>query len=177
VTRTSSVLLLSGTVGVGKTTVAGAVGDLLRGLRVPNAVIDLDGLRAAWPTPDGDPFHGALMLRNLRAVAANHRDAGAQRLVLAGVAETRADRDGIETAVGEPVLLCRLRVEPTVLRARLVDRHQHDPEGLRWHLDRAPKLDRILDAAALEDVAVDATTASVVEVARDVLAAAGWASH
>ena len=98
-------------------------------------------------------------------------------LVLAGVAETRADREGIEAAVGEPVLLCRLRVEPAVLQARLVDRHQHDPEGLRWHLDRAPEPDRILDAAALEDVAVDATNASVVEVARDVLATTGWASH
>ena len=44
-------LLLTGTVRVGKTTVAAAVGDLLRERQVANAVVDLDELRRAWPAP------------------------------------------------------------------------------------------------------------------------------
>ena len=82
-------LLLTGTVGVGKTSVAEAVGDLLREAEVPNAVVDVDWLRAAWPPPPGDPFNQAVALRNLAAVGANYLDAGAARLVLAGVVETR----------------------------------------------------------------------------------------
>jgi adenylylsulfate kinase-like enzyme len=46
-------LLLTGTVGIGKTTVAVAVGDLLREREVANAVVDLDELRRAWPSPPG----------------------------------------------------------------------------------------------------------------------------
>ena len=42
---TARALLLTGTVGVGKTSVAAAVGDLLRERRVANAVVDLDELR------------------------------------------------------------------------------------------------------------------------------------
>jgi Ni2+-binding GTPase involved in maturation of urease and hydrogenase len=39
-------VLVTGTVGSGKTTVVDAIGDVLRRRRVPNAVIDLDWLRA-----------------------------------------------------------------------------------------------------------------------------------
>ena len=46
---TARALLLTGTVGVGKSSVAAAVGDLLRERRVANAVVDLDELRRAWP--------------------------------------------------------------------------------------------------------------------------------
>ena len=42
---TARALLLTGTVGVGKTSVAAAVGDLLRERQVANAVVDLDELR------------------------------------------------------------------------------------------------------------------------------------
>jgi adenylylsulfate kinase-like enzyme len=40
--------LINGTVGVGKTTVAEAVGDLLAGSGVSHAVLDLDWLRQPW---------------------------------------------------------------------------------------------------------------------------------
>lgn len=172
--KTSSALLLTGTVGAGKTTVAEAVGDLLRERAVPNAVVDLDRLRQAWPTPPGDRFHLDLMLRNLRDVAANFLAAGARRLVLAGVVESRSDRTRHEQALGVPLTVVRLRVDLGVVRARLARRHDEDPAGLRWHLDRSGELDAILATAAVEDHAVDATDAAVPDVARAVLQAAGW---
>lgn len=45
---TPRALLLTGTVGAGKTTVAAAVVDLLREHGVPNATVDLDERRWAW---------------------------------------------------------------------------------------------------------------------------------
>ncbi|GAB2821190.1 DUF397 domain-containing protein [Lentzea nigeriaca] len=44
-------LLITGPVGVGKTTVAEAVGDVLAAAEVPHAVIDLDWLRCFRPSP------------------------------------------------------------------------------------------------------------------------------
>ncbi|MGY4766497.1 hypothetical protein ACXC9Q_06220 [Kribbella sp. CWNU-51] len=62
-------LLITGPVGIGKTAVAGAVGEALAEVGVPGAVIDLDGLASAWPAPPDDRFNLALELRNLRAAA------------------------------------------------------------------------------------------------------------
>ena len=170
-----SALLLNGTVGVGKTTVADAMGDLLQGAGVPGAVVDLDWLRRCWPSPDSDPFQLELTLTNLSAVARNFRDAGAVRLVLAGVVETQGDRAAHAAAVGLPLRLCRLRVALPLVRERLTARHHGDPGGLAWHLRRSGELDRLLDIADVDDFTVDATHLSAAATAAAVLRAAGWA--
>jgi adenylylsulfate kinase len=85
-------LLLTGTVGSGKTSVADAIGDLLSHAGIANAAIDVDWLRHSWPCPPEDPFNGKLALRHLSAVARNYLQAGVARLVLAGVIESRAAR-------------------------------------------------------------------------------------
>lgn len=168
------VLLITGTVGVGKTTVAEAVGDILVGLGVPHAVIDLDELRRCWPPPAGDRFNDTVELTNLRSVAANYRAAGALRLVLAGVVERRSQRQDYERAVGCAVQVVRLRADPAVLAERLRERHRGDPGGLGWHLARAPQLSAILEEAVVADVEVETTGQSVGKIASDVLAAASW---
>lgn len=167
-------LLLSGTVGAGKTSTADAVGDRLAQGAVPHAVIDLDALRRAWPSPPGDPFNSAMELRNLADVARNHLDAGAQRLVLAGVLEDPAARVRYEAALGVPLVVCRVRVDLAVVRARLRRRHEGQDAALRWHLARSGELDAILDAARAEDCTVEATALTLDEAAAAVLRAAGW---
>ncbi|MFG1947909.1 adenylyl-sulfate kinase [Nonomuraea sp. NPDC048826] len=167
-------LLITGTVGSGKTSVAAATGDLLAAAGVPHAVIDLDGLRRAWPAPRDDPFQLGLTLRNLRAVARHYREAGARRLVLAGVVESREERRRHQEAVGAELAVCRLRVPIPVVHRRLAHRHEGDEDGLRWHLDRSGTLDRILAEARVEDVVVDAGERSVTDVAEAVARAAGW---
>ncbi|CAN5494716.1 hypothetical protein BH10ACT10_BH10ACT10_16000 [soil metagenome] len=162
-------MLLTGTVGVGKTTVAEAVGDLLRDAAVPNAVVDVDWLRAAWPAPPDDPFHGALALRNLAAVTANYLDAGVVRLVLAGVLETADDRASYAAVLGMPLVVVRLVADPSVVRDRLLRRHAGDDAARAWHLHRAGELHAIQEAAGVEDFVVDTTSRSVIRVAEDVL--------
>lgn len=167
-------LLITGTVGVGKTTVAEAVSKRLGDRRVTNAVIDLDWLRQWWPAPPDDPFNFALMLHNLRSVARNYLAAGAVRLVLAGVVEDQEGRKLCGDAVGIELAVCRLHVDLTVNHQRLSRRHENEPEALQWHLARSGELAGILDQAKVEDFTVDATTRSVPEVAAAVIEAAGW---
>ncbi|WP_250036302.1 adenylyl-sulfate kinase [Paractinoplanes maris] len=165
-------LLITGTVGAGKTSAAEAVGDLLTAREIPNAVIDVDWLRRCWPSPPGDPFHGALTLRNLRAVTRNFVEAGAERIVLAGVIESRAERHAYEDALGRPLSVCRLRVALPAVHDRLRRRHAGEPAALAWHLGRSGELERILAAAAVEDTVVDVTTETVPQVAA--LVVRGW---
>ena len=169
-----SALLINGTVGAGKTSVAEMVGDLLTDAGVPNAVIDLDWLRRSWPSPAGDRFNVAMSLRNLRSVARNYRDAGAVRIVLAGVVETRVERDRHEDALGVPLSVCRLRVDLPLVRERLVQRHEGKGAALQWHLARSGDLDTILEAAAIDDFTVSATGLSISSTARTVLSTVGW---
>jgi hypothetical protein len=75
-------LVVSGTLGVGKTYTAAAIRDglLARGQRV--AVIDLDWLCQADPAPANDPYNYGLGFRNLAAVFPNYVAAGADYLFL-----------------------------------------------------------------------------------------------
>ncbi|MFJ9448605.1 hypothetical protein ACIRRH_43450 [Kitasatospora sp. NPDC101235] len=169
-------LLITGTVGAGKTSVADLIGDLLLGAGVPHAVMDLDRLCQAWPAPNDDPFNFRLLLRNLRGLAANCLDAGARRLVLAGVAENAVERDNYQAAIGVPLQVCRLTADLPVVHARLRRRHEadNDPESLPWHLERAGQLHQILDQAAIADFTIDTTELQPPAVAASVLKAAGW---
>ncbi|MEV7416059.1 hypothetical protein [Streptomyces sp. NPDC089919] len=169
-------LLITGTVGVGKTSTADLLGDLLADAGLPHAVIDLDRLCQAWPAPDDDPFQQRLLLANLRAVTATYRSAGVRHLVLAGVAEDAAQRDALQAAVGVPLRVCRLTADLGSVQARLRRRHEadHDTESLPWHLERAAELDSVLDRAAVADLAVDTTRRTPADVAAAVLEATGW---
>jgi hypothetical protein len=150
------------------------VGDLLGEAGVPHAVIDLDWLRRAWPSPAGDRFNFTVELLNVRAVVRNYLDAGAVRIVLAGVIETQPQRERLLDAVGVPLAVCRLRLDLPVVRTRLARRHEGEDAALRWHLDRSGELDAILEAAAVEDFTVDANDLSIPLVAAEVIRAAGW---
>ncbi|HEU5007639.1 MAG TPA: hypothetical protein VFT67_11730 [Jatrophihabitantaceae bacterium] len=166
-------LLITGTVGVGKTTVAEAAGQLLAGREVPHAVIDLDQIRLLWPSPDADRFNLAIELRNLASLAANYRDAGAQRLVLAGVIERRSDLAEYERACGGAVVVVRLLGAASTIEQRLSMRHMHSPEELAWHLARRAELDSILDAAQVSDADI-VIAERTPTVATEVLQLAGW---
>jgi len=152
----SRALLLTGTVGVGKTTVAEEVAALLAARGEPHAWIDLDALRTGWPPPPGDRFGSAVMLRNLAAVSAVYRSAGHRSLVLAGVVETAADRDDVAGAVDGALTVVRLVADLDVVHGRLQDRHRREPDALAWHLHRASELSAIQEVAAVEDVVLKA---------------------
>lgn len=170
-------LLISGTVGAGKTTAAEAVGDLLRAEGVPHAVIDLDELRRGWPSPPDDRFNLSIELANLAAVAANYLRAGAHRLVLAGVLEAAAARHRYKDAVAIPLHVARLRVDLSLARRRLRRRHAGHAAALEWHLHRVQELHTILEVAGADDFVIDTDVLTVEQIARALLVGAGWTSE
>ena len=170
--RDARALVVTGSVGVGKTTVIDAIGEVLAERGVPGAAIDLDWLRRVWPAPPDDPFNNRLERTALGAVCRVHLEAGAQVIVAAGVLEGREDRPLYEEAFGCPLTVVRLTAPREVVRSRLRRRHEGDPESLAWHLDRFDELTGILDAAAVEDASVPIQH-DPPATARGVLAAVG----
>lgn len=167
-------ILITGTVGVGKSTVAGHVGDILGSRRIPHAVLDLDHLRWSWPAPPDDPFNLTMELQNLTSVAANYRRAGISRYVLAGVLERRSDLTRYEHAVGDRISVVRLRADPQLLQQRLEARHEHDPAGRARHLARAGELDTILDTAHVSHHDIHIGIREPLPIAAEILTTIGW---
>ena len=165
-------LFLNGTVGAGKTTLAGALSAIEP---TTHAVVDLDEIRRLSTSPVSDRFNHELELQNLRGLAANYRRAGAERFILAGVIEERVEIARYVDALGSSgMFVCRLVATVDVLVDRLARRHEGDPEGLKWHLGRVSELAQILDAAAFDDLIVDSSAATPAELAKTVRVAAGW---
>ena len=169
------VLVVNGTVGAGKTTVAEVVADLLRERGVPYAWIDVDALRRAYPTADDDPVGQAVALDHLQAMAGVLRRRGYRHVVLAEVIERPADRELYERAFdGAELAVVRLTATEGTRLARLAAR---EPDPWRdWHLTRTVELATILEAAGVDDAVVDNDGVRPLrDVAAEVLTAAGWA--
>jgi adenylylsulfate kinase len=167
-------MLVTGTVGVGKSTVAAEINDALADLKIPSAAVDLDALVWQWPSTSN--WNSDLMFENLASLWPNYQAHGATRLILAGVLEDRAELVRYRAAVpGAQITVCRLVAPEAVRRDRLRRRMPPGPSR-DWHLDRTVELERTLDRLAVGDFAVENGDRPVRDVAIEVLARAGWIS-
>jgi hypothetical protein len=123
------VLLITGPVGVGKSTIAAEAAWLLRQADVPHALVDLDRIEQCWPVPADDPWNERVSHRNLACMWANFREVGADRLIFVRVLETRSLLRRVTEAVpGAQITVVRLRAPLAVLHERIRSREASDPE-------------------------------------------------
>jgi hypothetical protein len=165
-------LLISGTVGSGKSTIAAEINDLLAEHQVPNAAVDLDAL--VWQWPSSSPWNSDLMFENLGVLWPNYRAHGADHLVLARVVEQSDELDRYRAVIpGAEITVCRLTAPEPVRQRRLRERMPPGP-SLDWHLERTVELANILEQRALEDFIVDNGERPVCDVATEILVRSGW---
>jgi hypothetical protein len=180
-------LIISGAAGVGKSSVAAAVGRALSDVGRSVAVVDVDTLAQFGPAPwrrrDGLSFYDELKCKNVGAVWANFRDAGACHLVVAATIDSHRLRGQYVNALEECAVHVALLVAPRrLLIDRLVGRKDdlfhpraHAPDGaVRQEALAGVHADQErLQAAAVEDFTV-ANDTSVGEAASAVMRWAGW---
>ena len=169
--ETVPVLIISGSMGSGKTTVLGDASDLLREARVPHAAIDLDTLGVMYPPREQ---RGDVEFAALRAAWPIYAAAGAERLLIAGVVESRSMLSRYtESVPAAEITVCRLTAPVEQLQERLRVR---EPGINQPHaLTRAAELADILEEARAEDFTIDNSGArSITDVSRHMLSRAGW---
>jgi adenylylsulfate kinase-like enzyme len=165
-----TVLVISGSMGAGKTTVLGEASDLLSAAAIRHAAIDLDGI-IAGPLPAATA--DAVREQNVRAIVTHFRAAGVERLMVAEAVESRAEREWLRRAIdADTIIVCRLRATVATMQERV---RLREPGMLQTQfVERVAALERSLDAAAVEDYTVENEGRSVTDVAREVLTRAGW---
>jgi hypothetical protein len=164
-------LIITGTMGAGKTTVLGEASDMLALRGLVHAAIDLDALGLAHIPPATG--NDGVMYRNLQSVSENYASLGVKRLLLARALEDRAELELCRAAVSSPdTVVCRLTASLEAMQQRVARREL----GVlrREYAARVAKLNTILDGARLENYTVANEMRSVSEVAREVLVKAGW---
>lgn len=165
----ADVLIISGSMGAGKTTVMSEASDLLCAAGIDHAAIDLDALMIGHLPPHAAALTGL----NLAAIWHNYRAFGIRRLLLAGAIESRARLDEIRSSIpGARIVICRLRATVHTMEDRV---RWREPGTLQSELiERVSVLDAELDASALHDFVVENDQRPVTDVAREMLTMAGW---
>ncbi|MET1073235.1 MAG: hypothetical protein ABWY11_11370 [Umezawaea sp.] len=173
---TVPVLLVTGPIGVGKTTVTAEAARLLGEAGIPYASVDLARIGESGPSPADDPWNERLIHRNLACMWANFAEAGVDRLLLCRVLEHRGLLDHVRAAVpGADIVVVRLRAPLDALETRIRSREAgRDP---RWYLDATASLVDKFEQAGVEDHVVDDHGRPAAEVAAEVLRVTGWLPH
>jgi hypothetical protein len=174
----AEVLLIGGRAGVGKTTVGWEVSALLRSEGIAHAIIDGDFMGQVHPAPEGDPHRAEITESNLTAVWTNFTQRGYRRLIYTNTLSVLPEAAGMfERAMGAGVRITRvlLTASDATARERLVGRERGSE--LEQELEASIRKARLLDQRAPEETVRVATDGRlVVDIAREVVAATGWAT-
>jgi len=164
-------LIVTGSMGAGKTTALGEASDVLAQREFVHAALDFDGL--ALGRFPANMNRREMAIANLVSIWRNFREAGTTALLLAAAVETRTELDQLRSVVRpDETVCCRLRASIATMEARVRVR---EPGILQPHFVRRVRdLDAVLDAAAIEDFWVANEDRSVTEVAREMLVRAHW---
>jgi hypothetical protein len=164
------VLVITGTMGSGKTTMLGEASDLLTARGIVHAAVDLDTLGMGLP----EPAWADLTYRNLSFVWRNYAAAGAARLLIAEAVENVGELNRIREAVpGAQLVVCRLTARLETMRRRV---SQREPGMLRETLiARIAELAELIDTASLENFSLSTDDhRNVTEAALEMLSLANW---
>jgi len=167
-------LIITGSMGAGKTSVLGEASDILALRHIAHAAIDLDTLGIAHlPSASGND---GVMYRNLQSVCENYASLGVRRLMLARAVENHAELELCRSAVSaKSVVVCRLTASVGTMEQRIKGRESGISQ--REYVARVAKLNDILDRARLENFTISNENRSLSEVSYEMLLKAGWISE
>ena len=162
------ILLITGPVGVGKSTVALEISEILNKKDISHAMIDIDYLRYAFPRPKDDPYAIEVGYKNLADVVKNFLDFGVTRLIIPTILEEKEDIERIKQIIpNASVIVVRLRGALSTIENNLKQREIG--MGLDWHLQRAKELHEHYEITEIEDIVIDIDNKSINHLANEII--------
>jgi hypothetical protein len=168
---TESLLIITGSMGAGKTAVLAEASDILALRYITHAAIDLDALGLAHLPSSAS--NDDVMYRNLQSVCKNYSFLGVRRFLVARAMEDSIELELCRGAVSATnTIVCRLAASIETMQQRVKMRESGVSQ--REYVARVAELNVTLDRARLEDFAVASEDRSLTEVAHEMLLKAGW---
>jgi len=166
-------LIITGSMGAGKSSVLAEASDILTLRHIVHAAIDLDAFGLAH-LPSADATD-AVMYRNLQSVCQNYAALGVTRLLLARAMEERGELAlCLNVVSAAKTIVCRLTAGIATMQQRVKQRESGILQ--QQFVDRVAILDAILDRSRLEDFTIVNEGRSINDVAQEMLIKAGWIS-
>ena len=169
--RSPSLLIITGSMGSGKTAVMAEASDILTARGISHVAIDLDMLGMAH-LPDA-MSNDDVMYANLKDIWHNYAPLGADRLLLARAIETYAEVERCRIAVGaKEAIVCRLTASVNTMERRVAGREL----GIyrEKYLRRVATLNEALQRLRLENFVIDNDNRPLTDVAQELLERSGW---
>ena len=162
----SSLIVVTGPVGVGKTTVAWEMTEVLDQRGISFGFFDPDAIHFR-PVADDDPFGSRVYLAALETAWPLME---VERLIVPLVVEERVEAERL--LPGATVTVARLTASAATLEERI--RRRELGAGLDWHLSRAVELEAQWRDHPVEDFVVATDGQDVRDLAVEVLTRSGW---
>lgn len=163
-------LIISGSMGAGKTTVLGEASNMLAAADIPHAAIDTDAMLDHVPGTHGDE----LRYHNLAAVWENYRPLGVTRLMLCTAVISLGYYQALQRAVhADEAIVARLRADLHTMRDRV--RLREPVSNQRELIENVDRVEATLDRDGIEDFTIrNDGTKPIPTLTRELLIAAHW---
>ena len=168
------VVIVTGTIGAGKSTVAGAMSELLHEADIRHALIEVDSLGEVYPAHDpDDPYGEALAMQMLATLWPQYLAAGITRAIVTMTLENTDELVKLLHAMGSPAAtVVRLDASGRTRAARIEAREFGSLRSA--FLEKTDELGTRMAQLGIGDVIVDNDNRSPVDTARDVLRRIRW---
>ena len=165
----TEVLVLNGSPGSGKTTLANAIAEKLRETDIPHAVIDVDELTRVYPEAGN-----SLGWRNLRAMWRNYFSPANPKVIIPVCIDNQRDLEELQDATPcGKFTICELVADEIVLKERVTRREPNEywQSKLRGLVENYIRKD---STAKFGDFQVRTDDRSVDETVKHILNRLGW---
>jgi chloramphenicol 3-O-phosphotransferase len=163
-------VVITGPPGAGKSSVAGALHDMLGEAGVANALVEVDMLERSHP-----PLGRDRALLHLGALCASFHEHGYGLLVVTATAEDQHHLQGVLGASGaEERLVVRLEAPPELLEERIRAREPAGWPGLERLVEASRRLAQSMPSLRGVDLVYDTAGESAEALAARIAGALGW---
>ncbi|MDQ3962843.1 MAG: hypothetical protein M3277_02870 [Actinomycetota bacterium] len=168
------VLVVTGTIGVGKTAIAMTMSEILHDRGIRHGLLEVDWLGEVFPAPyPDDPYSTRFAMKNLAAIWPHYLDVGITRAIVTMTIENQQELDDLKAALpsGE-VIVVRLEASPET-RAERIKRRELGTL-LDHFLAKTGPLAQHMERFEIGDLVVQNDNQSPQAVANEILRRVGW---
>lgn len=168
------VLVITGTIGVGKTAIAMTISEILHDRGVRHGLLEVDWLGEVYPAPNpDDPYSTAFAMKNLATIWPHYLEVAITRAVLTMTIENERELEALKAALRSAnVIVIRLEASQQT-RAERIERREVGVL-LNHFLERTGPLAKQMQCLGIGDLVVENDNRTPQDVAAEILTRIDW---